>query len=122
MAKHSIVHVEIPASDPNAAGKFYGDVFGFKIEADEEMNYVQFTPEDGPGGGFPELGDQFKPGDVVVYIGTDDIEATLAEIEASGGATVMPKTEIPGIGWFAMFSDPTGNTLALYTSANPEAE
>jgi predicted enzyme related to lactoylglutathione lyase len=27
----------------------------------------------------------------------------------------MPKTEIPGTGWFAIFSDPTGVTLALYT-------
>jgi hypothetical protein len=122
MANHSVVHIEIPASDPKALGAFYGEVFGFKIEVDEQMNYVQFSPEDGPGGGFPEVSDQFKPGDVMVYFGTNDIEATLGKIEAGGGATVMPKTEIPGIGWFAIFSDPTGNQLALYTSANPQAE
>ena len=29
----------------------------------------------------------------------------------------MPKAEIPGMGWFAVFQDPTGITLALYENA-----
>jgi predicted enzyme related to lactoylglutathione lyase len=37
-----------------------------------------------------------------------------------GGTVIQPKTEIPTIGWFGMFKDPTGNVLALYTSANPQ--
>jgi predicted enzyme related to lactoylglutathione lyase len=32
----------------------------------------------------------------------------------------MPKTEIPGFGWFGMFMDPTGNRVGLYTSMNPQ--
>jgi predicted enzyme related to lactoylglutathione lyase len=28
----------------------------------------------------------------------------------------MPKTEIPHVGWWGVFSDPTGNRIALYTS------
>jgi hypothetical protein len=31
----------------------------------------------------------------------------------------MPKQEIPGMGWFAVFQDPTGITLALY-EAQPQ--
>jgi predicted enzyme related to lactoylglutathione lyase len=53
-------------------------------------------------------------GTVLVYIGTDDIEASLAEIEAHGGQLVAPKMEIPNMGWFAGFKDPAGNTRALY--------
>jgi len=51
----------------------------------------------------------------VVYIGTGDINATLAEIEKHGGKTISPKTEIPGMGWFALFSDPGGNLVGIYT-------
>jgi predicted enzyme related to lactoylglutathione lyase len=27
----------------------------------------------------------------------------------------VPKTEIPGMGWYAIFSDPTGNRIGLFT-------
>jgi len=44
----------------------------------------------------------------------NNIEATLAKIKAHGGTTAVPKTEIPGMGWFAIFNDPTGNMIGLY--------
>ena len=119
MAKHSIVHIELSAADPKAAGKFYKDLFGWKIEADEKLQYVQFTPDAAPGGGFNQVGENAQAGDVLVYVSTDDIEASLAKAEKLGGKSLMPKTEIPGIGWFAIFSDPTGNKVGLYTALNP---
>ena len=39
------------------------------------------------------------------------------EIEAAGGATVIPETPIPDGGSFAWFTDPGGNTLGLHKSA-----
>jgi hypothetical protein len=51
----------------------------------------------------------------MVYVGTDDIEATLAKAETLGGEILVPKSEIPGQGWFGMFSDPTGNQIGLFT-------
>lgn len=121
---HPFVHVEIPAHDPREAGKFYGDVFGWAIQTDEMYSYTQFQAEGGPGGGFvstQQASDggmvQYKPDSVLLYIDSDDIEATLSQIEAHGGKTVLPKTEIPHIGWFAIFTDPTGNRLALFTAA-----
>src|SRR5262245_46143037 len=117
MAAHPIVHIEFATTDPQAASKFYGDLFGWEIQNVPEMNYVMFAATGGPGGGFPQADNEmYKPGDVLVYIGTDDIDATLARIEALGGKTLMPKTEIPGSGWFGIFSDPTGARAALYTA------
>jgi predicted enzyme related to lactoylglutathione lyase len=116
MSSHPIVHVEFAASDPKAAGKFYGDLFGWKIEVDPQFDYVTFATEPGPGGGFPRVdGEMYKPGDVLVYVATDDIEATLARAGSLGGKTLVPKTEIPGTGWFAVFADPTGNRVGLFT-------
>jgi predicted enzyme related to lactoylglutathione lyase len=52
---------------------------------------------------------------VRVSIQTDDIDSTLAEVEKLGGKTVTPKTEIPDMGWFAVFTDPEGNYIGLFT-------
>lgn len=120
MSNHPIVHIEIPAKDTRAAGKFYGDLFGWKIEADAMYNYVQFQAEGGPGGGFVEVGEgggnvQYKPDSLLVYVSTDDIDATLARVESLGGKTLMTKTEIPHVGWWAAFTDPSGNRVGLFT-------
>ena len=125
MSNHPIVHIEIPAKKAEEAGKFYGDLFGWKIEADPTYNYVQFIAEGGPGGGFVEVGQsgmpiEYKSDSLLVYVGTDDIDATLAKVESLGGKTLMPKTEIPQVGWWGVFSDPTGNRVALYTSRRHE--
>ena len=120
MTTYPVNHLEIAASDPNAAAEFYKSVFGWKIEVEESMNYVQFIAEEGGiGGAFTEVSENNPAGTVLAYVTTDDIEASLAKIEANGGKSIMPKTEIPGIGHFAVFADATGGTLALYTG-NPE--
>ncbi|HEX9117384.1 MAG TPA: VOC family protein [Anaerolineae bacterium] len=115
MANRPFVHIEIPAADRQKAAEFYGKAFDWTFEDyGPPMNYTTFRTGN-IGGGFPELGDDYKPGDVIVYIGSDDIEADLRRIESLGGKTVMPKMEIPETGWFALFTDPTGNKLALFT-------
>jgi predicted enzyme related to lactoylglutathione lyase len=117
MANHSIVHIEFPAVNIEAAGKFYAELFGWNVQSHPEMNYATFQSEGGPGGGFPQVdGQMVNPGGVLVYVDTDDIDASLARAESLGGSTVVPKTEIPGVGWFGIFTDPTGNRVALFTN------
>jgi predicted enzyme related to lactoylglutathione lyase len=120
MTKRNVVHIEIPVADAAKAGKFYQDLFGWKIETDPKMNYTMWEPLEGPGGGFSPLNESVKPGDVLIYVDSDDIESDLKQIQAMGGSVLSEKTEIPTVGWFALFKDPTGNTLALYTSMNPD--
>lgn len=115
MAKHPIVHIEFAAKEPKAASEFYKKVFDWKIEHMPEMDYYTFSVEPGPGGGFnPVDGEMIHKGDVLVYIQTDDIEATLKSIEGLGGKIVQPKTEIPNMGWYALFEDPFGNRVGIY--------
>ena len=119
--KHSVVHIEIPAKDPKAAGKFYADLFGWTLQTSEEHDYVMWSPgEDaGPGGGFTTIdGEHTKAGDIAVYVETDDIDATLKKAEGLGAKTAVPRTEIPGMGAYAFFTDPSGNRIALWTSTN----
>jgi len=121
MNPHPIVHIEIAADDTKAAAKFYAAIFGWKIETMPEMDYVMFEAEGGPGGGFnPTEDEATNPGDILIYIQTDSIEASLADIEAAGGKTLVPKTEITGMGWFAIFADLTGNRVGLYKALGAE--
>ncbi len=53
---------------------------------------------------------------MLIYLSSDDIDADLGKVGSLGGATVVPKTEIPQTGWFAIFTDPTGNRIGLYTA------
>jgi predicted enzyme related to lactoylglutathione lyase len=118
MSEHPICHVEIPAADPATASAFYAEVFGWKIEVDSARTYHMFEPQGGPGGAFVQVGEttSAKIGEVLIYISTDDIDATLAKAEALGAKTLTPKTEIPHTGWFAVFTDPASNRIALYTA------
>ena len=116
MSKHPIVHVEFSTKDRQASGKFYADLFGWKVEQMPQMNYATFESGDGVGGGFSPIMENNPAGTTVVYIDTDDIEASLADVKRLGGKMEVPKTEIPGMGWFAIFTDPTGNKVGLFTA------
>ncbi|MGN6563604.1 MAG: VOC family protein [Thermomicrobiales bacterium] len=119
MAGHPIVHVEFASNDPTATSKFFADLFGWQLQHAPEFDYTMFRAEGGPGGGFVKAdGAQSNTGDTLVYVGTDDIEGTLRQAESLGGKVIMPKMEIPNTGWFAIFTDPNGARVALYTEMN----
>jgi predicted enzyme related to lactoylglutathione lyase len=114
MSKRNVVHIEIPAADQTTTPGFYEKLFGWKMTTIPDMNYTMWEAGEGPGGGFPSVKD-IPAGQVTVYIDSPDIEADLKNVEKLGGKVVQTKTEIPGMGWFAIFKDPTGNVLALFT-------
>jgi predicted enzyme related to lactoylglutathione lyase len=115
MAHHPISHIEIPAENPNEVSAFYRDVFGWKIETNAEHNYVTYQDGGSLRGGFPGPGEPtYKPDRLLVYLATDDIDASLADVEAHGGKTVLPKTEVAHVGWWAVFADPAGNYIGLF--------
>ena len=119
MRNHEIMHVEFAASDPEAAARFYAALFGWEIGTAPGNGYVFFRPAAGPGGGFvPDdgsLAGRHRPGDVLVHVRSDDIEADLAKAEALGGTVLVPKTALGGEDAFAIVADPTGNRVALVT-------
>jgi uncharacterized protein len=119
MTRRNIVHTEIPTADNKASAEFYEKLFGWHMTHDEKNNYTMWDPHDGPGGGFSPMSYGAKVGEVIIYVNSEDIEADLKQAVALGGSLVREKEEIPDTGWFAMFKDPTGNTIGLYTSLNP---
>lgn len=114
--KYTVVHIEIPAKDRRAGATFYADVFGWPAEhMDAPMPYTTLrSGNEGMGIGMPDVGEQTKPNDVIVYISSEDVEADLKKIEAAGGKRLSDSFKVGDFGEMAMFTDPTGNRLALW--------
>lgn len=121
MSDHHVVHVEFSAQDREAATKFYSDLFGWKFQQFPEMDYATFDTGKEVGGGLNPVSDTYPAGAVVVYIGSDDIDADLAKAESLGAKILQPKTEIPNTGWFGFFADPTGNMIGLLSYIEQES-
>jgi uncharacterized protein len=116
MKAYPIVHVDIPAEDPQAASRFYADFFGWQVQPLPTMAYIRFQTPNGLTGGFVGPGgeQQLRAGELLLYVGSDDIDGDLKKAEALGGKILMPKTEIPKTGWYGMFEDPAGNRVGLF--------
>ena len=122
----SVVHFEIPADDVARAKEFYRSVFDWQVQDMPEMDYtvVRTTEVDenqmptAPGainGGLMRRS-QDTPSPVLT-IDVESIDQALKQVEAAGGRTVKERTEIPGMGAYAYFTDPEGNTLGLWETA-----
>lgn len=115
----SIVHVEIPSKDVAATKRFYGEVFGWTFQDVPEMNYTLFAAPTPPNGGIfvPSEG----PSGVLNYILVESVEEISEKIAAEGGKVLVPRREVPGQGWFAVFQDPQGAVLAVWENP-PQAQ
>jgi hypothetical protein len=50
----------------------------------------------------------------VITIQVDSIDESLKKVEAGGGKTIQPRTEIPEMGAFGYFKDSEGNVMGLW--------
>jgi hypothetical protein len=108
-----VVWFEIMGKDGKKLREFYGDIFDWKFEVMPDMDYGTSNTgsEKGIQGGVGTgmQGASYQ----TFYISVTDIKATLKKIEAKGGKTIVPYTEIPKIVTFAIFTDPEGHTIGL---------
>jgi len=123
MVYHTIVHFEIPADDVEKLRKFYTELFGWKIErvpGPVEYWGIETVPVD-------EHGTPIRPGvnggmmkkehpeqRPVNYIAVESVDEYSEKIKALGGKIIVPKMEVPEIGWWALALDPEGNQFAIF--------
>jgi predicted enzyme related to lactoylglutathione lyase len=107
-----IVHIELPAKDTGRAMEFWSSLQGWEFKSmDGPMEYHMFEAE--PAGAiYPSQSGERGP---VVYFGSDDIDADIAQIRGLGGQAEN-KTAIPHVGWFARCEDTEGNAFSLFQS------
>ena len=114
-----VIHFEIPAADPEKLSAFYQKVFGWKFDKwAGPMEYWMIATgkegEPGINGGMMR-----KPGGIAATtntIGVESVDGAIASVTKAGGKLVMPKTPIPGVGYFAYCEDTEGNMFGVMQS------
>jgi uncharacterized protein len=121
-----VVHFEIPADDPGRAQKFYGELFGWKIEkfpVPMPMDYWMITTaetgENALGGGMLKRQDPQQQ--ITIYIDVPSVDEYVHKIEKLGGKLCVPKMAVPGMGYFAVCLDPENNGFGIWED-NPKAQ
>jgi predicted enzyme related to lactoylglutathione lyase len=114
----TVCHFEIPAEDLAAAKEFYSKLFGWEVveafsqEAPEYM-LVRTSEQQGALGGA-----LFKRGEdgrgVTLYVMVESVDDAAAKLEELGGAVLVPKAPVPGMGWTVLARDPQGNPIGLF--------
>ncbi len=113
----TIVHIDIPADDTARAKKFYGDLFGWKFETFQEMDYHLFTTtgldgSPGVGGG---IGKRMNPSTHITdFFGVPSVDAAMKKVKSLGGSVMGDKMPIPGMGWMGICVDTEGNMFGVF--------
>lgn len=114
MSAKRIVHFEIMGADGAGLRDFYGKLFDWDTQPVEGFEEYHTVEADSVGvGGAVGQGNEQMPNYVTMYLQVPDIDGHLERIAEAGGTTVVPKTVIPDVVTFALFTDPAGNMLGL---------
>ncbi|GLV24791.1 glyoxalase [Sphingobium sp. TomTYG45] len=119
---------ELMTSDPDAAIAFYGDVVGWTAQpfggerTDDPYNVVSGSA--GPVGGIMRIPAQAKDCGMSPwwggYIGSADVDADAGRLSGAGASVKRPPEDIPGVGRFAVMSDPGGAIFMLLKGSSPD--
>ena len=116
----AVVHFEVVGKDGDKLRKYYTDLFGWNINADNDLNYGMVDGKDnktkigdtGIGGGVGQGPDGYD-GHVTFYVAVPDVEEALQKAESLGGKRVMGPEDIMGMVVLGQFTDPEGNLIGV---------
>ncbi len=108
---NQVVHFEVHGKDGKRLGEFYTQLFGWKVDANNPMQYgLVSAASAGIGGGIAQSPQAPK---VTFYVAVDDLAVSLARAAQLGGRTLMEPHAVPGGPEIALFEDPEGNAIGL---------
>jgi predicted enzyme related to lactoylglutathione lyase len=109
------VHIELTTDNVGKAKSFYKSLFDWKLK-DVPMGggqtYTMVDVGNGTGGGMFEM-----PGAPIAWIpyaAVNDVAKSTDKARSLGATILKEKSEVPGMGWFSIFKDPTGAMIALW--------
>jgi uncharacterized protein len=112
---------ELLTTDVAGARKFYGQLLGWQFK-DMPMGQTSYTLISVGGkdiGGImhtPPAAGEMPPA-WGSYVTVDDVDARCGGAKKLGGNVIVPPTDIPGVGRFAVIQDPQGATINLISYA-----
>ena len=122
-----VVFFDIAGEDSGRLTEFYSRIFDWEIAGDGSLTAQVKSPPLVPRADYPSSSIGFStsvtaplPGQIRqdptekrIYLGVDDIAATLEEIEALGGTIEAERFAVPGVVVLGLFRDPAGNAMGL---------
>ena len=125
MKTHGVISwFELTTTDVEGAKKFYGELFGWEFVTDSsagmEYTMAKLPEMENPVAGvfdknnlMVENKDQIPPhwGQYVTVTNCDESAGKVKEL---GGNVLVPPTDIPGIGRFAVIQDPQGAVISIF--------
>jgi predicted enzyme related to lactoylglutathione lyase len=115
-----VLHFEIVGKDGERLQRYFGELFGWEIDASNPMSYGIVDREKnlsaegvGIGGGVAGSPTDDYAGHVTVYVGVPDVEAALVKAQELGGTRMMgPDKVMEGVE-IGLFADPEGHTIGV---------
>lgn len=109
---------ELVSRDPDTARSFYADLFGWEWDVMEmpQGTYWVVMNHDRPNGGVMRMTDEWPddaPSHWMVYIGSDDVDASAERVREAGGAILVDPMDI-AVGRFCVAADPTGAPFTIF--------
>lgn len=122
----TIVYFQIPSDDIERSKKFYNQLFGWKIDKSPEANTpkgmenwtVTTTDHNGNealGGGMSKR--QMPQQQITNFIDVKSADEYLSKVERLEGKVVVPKTAVPGMGYYAVCLDTENNSFGIFESS-----
>ena len=116
----AVVHFEVVGKDGEKLQRYYAELFGWNVNADNPMQYgmvdakdnTSMTGDNGIGGGIGQGPDGYE-GHVTFYVAVPDVEEALQKAESLGGTRVMGPENIMDMVELGQFKDPEGNVIGL---------
>lgn len=120
------VWYDVMTTDPGAAADFYGRVIGWTV-TDSGMpgqTYLLLSAGDTAIGGIMAIPPESAAAGVqpawMGYVGVADVDSAAAALAAAGGHVHRPAADIPGVGRFAVVSDPHGAGFIIFCGNSPD--
>ena len=107
-----ILFFDIAGTDADKLGDFYERLFGWSPDEGGQFAVNVTAPL--------RAAIRADPAEKRIYIGVDDVDAKLAEVEEHGGSVDTPRFEVPGVVVLGLFKDPAGNSMGLVEIRNGE--
>ncbi|MGE0590114.1 MAG: VOC family protein [Cyclobacteriaceae bacterium] len=118
--KNNLTHFAIYIENMERAAKFYGSIFEWEFSGYGAPDFLQIrltdNEEQNPIGALQHSKYSLIPEKVKGFecsIEVSDIDQTEKAILSAGGKILMPKTEIPHVGWIIKFQDTEGNIVCV---------
>jgi hypothetical protein len=112
-----VTHFEIYAENPENLVEFYGALLGWQMDKVAGVDYWRVATTLAESTGL-QGGLTYRPNPELrswlLYVNVPLLDEVLSRLKDLGGKVLRPKTAVPKTAWYALVTDPQGNTFGVW--------